>query len=156
MLRPAEYFVAPSDAPLKQHFFLAKFNEAGKAVWSQSWGNGLGYTQGTDVVIEEATGNMLIGGMVRGEVDVSQGQKLGVPAKCSSFVAKLAGDGALLWTKGMEAGCLSTWAGDLAVNANGVTAALMFSKTLDVGDTPKSMVLDYGEGSHMVLVSQTP
>ena len=127
--------------------FLVKLDPAGNHLWSRLLGSGFASSHGaagTLGVSADAGGGLLISGRVDGELDLEgMTQTL---ADGSSFVARLDGDGNLLWQK-------SFGSAEIAAKLNGkgeVALSGRFSETFSLGGAGSPLIADDSTWTNVV------
>ncbi len=118
--------------------FLAKLDSTGSFLWAEAFqGAGGAYnSQGISLAVDSA-GNAYLAGTYRGGATFGNVGLSGDPLDDNAFVAKVAGDGRVLWAKGYEGSSSVSFSGidarGIALDARGnVYATGMFTGVVDV------------------------
>jgi hypothetical protein len=126
--------------------FLTRFDKDGVIAWSKRYG--AVETQPNGIAIDGA-GHIVVGGLVRGDVDFGNGLLLG-HADTDPFVAKINKFGAALWSMnfGVEGG--TERANDVALTGTGEPVLTGYFESALV--FPSSMQMLESAGAHDIFV----
>ncbi|AKT41552.1 hypothetical protein [Chondromyces crocatus] len=143
--------------------YLAKFSMGGAHVWSRRYGDApapLQREQGATSIAVEADGNILLGGVFGGTIDVG-GTVLRAAGRRDAFVARLDATGAYVSHRQIRGTTTETLQGDVVVAANGqgnvaVTGAFIGDVDYGHGQPFRSQAQNDGRNDGILVLYKQP